>query len=362
MEKLSKLLEINHSELARLVRFYLHGLQGGLQVALTELPEDPGANLAKEVLGELEGILRSPTSTPIENISHSLEDIFEPVTSNYSSKLSGIKHNFETDKELRFYLGDFQLLSNNDADLWQEMQLKLLRVPETLAESWREKLPDFSNQRSPIQLPFTRDEHIYPGLEFSTKTKLDVRVAVETSDSDVYFLATVLSTYIKFIEAIDPDLHHAFKPVNRFGVKSLATKDEKSKYIAALIDCFQRAKTAAKNIDPADNLRARIDLDEAINSLVYQPPVDRDSWWGKLQQEARRTLKKAAESARKAGHTVQIRELWGAYADIRAYSKDDLELDSGGRSGEVLACLRVYAKIDDEVLPGRVLYRSFFQS
>ncbi|MFB2917049.1 hypothetical protein [Aerosakkonema funiforme] len=361
MEKLSKLLEINHSELARLVRFYLRGLQGGLQVALTELPDDSGANLAKEVLGELEGILRSPISKPIENVSPSLEDIFEPVPSNYSSKLSGIKQNFETDKELRFYLGDFQLLSNNDADLWQEMQLKLLRVPETLAESWREKLPDFSNKRSPIQLPFTRDENIYPGLQFYTKTKLDARVAVETSDSDVYFLATVASTYIKFIEAIDPDLHHAFKPVNRFGVKSLATKDEKSKYIAALIDCFQRAKTAAKNIDPADNLRARIDLDEAINSLVYQPPVDRNSWWGKLQQESRRTLREAAESARKAGHTVQIRELWDVYADIRAYSKDDLELDSGGRSGEVLACLRVYAKIDDEVLPGRVLYRSFFQ-
>ena len=55
---------------------------------------------------------------------------------------------------------------------------------------------------------------------------------------------------------------------------------------------------------------------------------------------------------------MQFRPLWGPYADVRAFSKDDLELDNGGIQGEVLACLRVYAKINDEELKGRVLFRS----
>jgi hypothetical protein len=91
---------------------------------------------------------------------------------------------------------------------------------------------------------------------------------------------------------------------------------------------------------------------------VYLPTSDRYSWWGKLQLEARRTLDPAIERARKAGYQVQIRPLWGTYADIFNWSKDDLQLDIGGVRGEVSACLRVYAKINDEVLPGRVLFRS----
>jgi len=40
--------------------------------------------------------------------------------------------------------------------------------------------------------------------------------------------------------------------------------------------------------DPVATLRAWIDLDEAIHSLVFVPPAERYSWCGKLQQESRR--------------------------------------------------------------------------
>lgn len=127
--------------------------------------------------------------------------------------------------------------------------------------------------------------------------------------------------------------------------------------MTALVDRFQRVLTST-NGDPAIALRARLDLDEAIHSLVYLPPCDRFSWWGKLQQEARRTLDGVVEKARDAGYQIQIRPLWGTYADIYTWSKDDLQLEIGGIPGEVSACLRVYAKINDEVIPGRVLFRS----
>ena len=132
---------------------------------------------------------------------------------------------------------------------------------------------------------------------------------------------------------------------------------DKPKYIAALIERYHKVKVTFNTINLIA-LRARLDLDEAIHSLVYSPCVDRFSWWGKLQQEARRTLDTAAQQARQAGINVQIRPLWGTYADIYSFSKDDLQIETGGIPGEVSACLRVYAKINNEILPGRVLFRS----
>ncbi|MEN2383518.1 MAG: hypothetical protein KA716_32185 [Gloeotrichia echinulata DEX184] len=39
-------------------------------------------------------------------------------------------------------------------------------------------------------------------------------------------------------------------------------------------------------------------------------------------------------------------------------SKDNLRLQFGGNPGDVVACLRVYAKINEQEFPGRVLFRS----
>ena len=65
-----------------------------------------------------------------------------------------------------------------------------------------------------------------------------------------------------------------------------------------------------------------------------------------------------ADKANNAGYDVRIRQLSGLYADICAFSKDDLQLDCGGTPGEVLTCLRVYARINQEDCLGRVIFRS----
>jgi len=64
------------------------------------------------------------------------------------------------------------------------------------------------------------------------------------------------------------------------------------------------------------------------------------------------------EQAMGAGYDVRIKQLSGLYADICALSKDDLQLDCGGNPGEVLTCLRVYTRINQEESPGRVIFRS----
>lgn len=381
MQHLSRLLEIENSNLAWVLRLGLHGLRTQLQEALkiATATTDPGNSVCEELLRELDLLLElantpelthEETTAPAKD-NASWEDVLEPVAGDL--KLRPICEALLADRELISYIGQYEFYSTSDADLWNEMQHLLLRVPEKLAHTWREYLVKAISQVGAVEdkqlyssLPFTRNECIYPGLTgkvkasglwFSERVGFDSRLMVERRSGELNFLAGVVSTCLKFIES-DPSVHHALKSVDRFGVRSLSLESEKSKYITALIDRFRRVQATADNTDPTVALRARLDLDEAIHSLVYLPCGDRYSWWGKLQQEARRTLDQVVEKARHAGHQVQIRPLWGTYADVFNWSKDDLQLDIGGVPGEVSACLRVYAKIDDEVLPGRVLFRS----
>jgi hypothetical protein len=382
MQHLSKLLKIDDSNLAWVLRLGLHGLRTQLQEALKIATIDPGSSACQELLRELDILLEvasqqkslsSETVLSTED-SSSWEDVLEPVTSELKGelKLKQIGEALLSDRELSNYIGDYQFLSTNDADLWNQMQRLLLRVPEKVAHAWQERILTEASQvgatedKPHLSLPFTRKECIYPGLTgkikatglcLSDQVDFDPRLTMERYDGEIDLLAGVVCICLKFIE-LDSSLHHALKSVDRFGVRSLNDEREKSKYVTALIDRFRRVQTTADHVDPVVVLRARLDLDEAIHSLVYLPCADRYSWWGKLQQEARRTLDQVVEKTRDAGYHVQIRPLWGTYADIFNWSKDDLQLDIGGVRGEVSACLRVYAKINDEVLPGRVLFRS----
>lgn len=381
MQHLSRLLKMDNSNLSWVLRLGLHGLRTQLQEALKTATIDPGSSACQELLRELDILLEvasQPEFLTSEVLStedsSSWEDVLEPVTGEQKGelKLKQIGQALLSDREILNYIGDYQFISTNDADLWNEMQRLLLRVPEKVAHAWQEDILTQASQvgatedKLHLSLPFTRNEYIYPGLRgkikatglcLSDQVNFEPRLTMETHDGDLDLLAGVVSICLKFIE-LDSSLHHALKSVDRFGVRSLNDEREKSKYVTALIDRFRRVQTTTDNVDPIVILRARLDLDEAIHSLVHLPCADRYSWWGKLQQEARRTLDQVVERARDASNHVQIRPLWGTYADIFNWSKDDLQLDIGGVRGEVSTCLRVYAKINDEVLPGRVLFRS----
>lgn len=377
INKINQLLNTKDSKLAWLLRLKLLGLRTELQEALKTEVSDPGSNTCREILQELDVILNSQSQSDNTEQDSPWEDVFEPVKNqqlpqtSHELKLKPIAENVLLHKELSQHIGEYHFYSTDDAQLWNEMQRLLLRVPQTQADKLRSQissqlitLSTTEDKASLQQLPFSTPEHIYPGLKgniqawglcFSNTVNFDQRLQIQRSGTELDILAGVVSTCLKFIE-VDPHLHHALRSVDRFGVRSLRLAD-KPKYIAALIERFHKVKVTF-NTNNLISLRARLDLDEAIHSLTYLPCVDRFSWWGKLQQEARRTLDTAAQQARKAGINVQIRPLWGTYADIYSFSKDDLQIETGGIPGEVSACLRVYAKINDEVLPGRVLFRS----
>jgi hypothetical protein len=367
MQHLHQLLKIENSELAKLLRFSLCGIEAALNQARQEFPKDPGVEVCEKVLQELHYLLQ-PTLPPSEMAEE------ETIIQSNQPKLTHLKEAFESDAELSLYLGNSPLQSQTDADLWNEIQRKLLRIPEDLATFWRERALDLAQQAGAIkdnshlyQLPFIRDEIIYPGLSGSVNIQglcLSQAAFLKSEfyqphiSEDLQLLTSFVLLYLKFIE-IDPDLHHALKSIFSFDVVPLHSKPEQqTQYIEAFIDRWHRLQKAEENADYLSILRAGIDMDEAVHSLVFVPPAERYSWWGKLQQESRRLLKKMALAANNTGHDVRIRQLSGLYADVCALSKDDLQLDCGGIPGEVLTCLRVYARINQEELPGRVIFRS----
>jgi hypothetical protein len=370
MQHLKKLLAIENSTLAQLLRYSLHGLEATLKKAQAEYPDDAGADVCDEVLREIHYLLQVKEEVKEEKPEQAIAFIPPPTT----SKLDYLRAAFDSDSELSFYLGESPLYSQTDADLWHEIHRKLLRVPEDLAEFWRQRALELVQEVGAIadnsrlyHLPFIRDEIIYPGLSgtvispglcLSHKAFEQTNMISEDASEELTLLAGFLVLFIKFIE-IEPELYHALKSVFSFDVIPLSSQPEqKTQYIEALTDRFQRTKKAEEIADPLLMLRAWIDMDEAIHSLTFVPPAERYSWWGKLQQESRRALKKIVAIATNAGYEVRIRQLTGIYADICALTKDDLQLDCGGIPGEVLTCLRVYAKINNEEIPGRVIFRS----
>jgi hypothetical protein len=372
MRHLHKLLTTQNSELAKILRFNLYGLAATLTQANQEYPIDPGIERCEALLQELHQLLEpAPVKDP--RLVEEVGDLKEHELRN-EPKLLKLKDAFNDDPELKFYLGNSHIQSQIDGEIWNEIHRKLLRVPEYLATSWRDKALIFIQEIGAMaddhhleQLPFVRDEIIYPGLSGTVKAKglclsqtalVNSEIAQTHLSENLHLIAGFLLLYIKFIE-IDSDLHHALKSVFSFDVVSLHSKSEqRHQYIDALSDRFHRIQKCEDNTDTILNLCAWIDMDEAIHSLVFIPPAERYSWWGKLQKESRLLLRKAADKAVKAGNEVRLKQLSGLYADVCEFSKDDLQLDCGGNPGEVLTCLRVYARINQQQYPGRVIFRT----
>ena len=375
MQHLHKLLTIENSELAKILRFNLYGLAATLTKANQEYPLDAGCQVCEELLQELHQLLEPSFSDPrlLQEVGDLKGDLKQLELTN-ELKLLKLKEIFNHSPELNSYLGNSQIQSQTDAEIWNEIHRKLLRVPEDVATFWRHKALELAQEVGAIadnvnldELPFVRDEIIYPGLSGTVKAKglclsqtalVNAEISQTHLSENLYLIAGFLLLYIKFIE-IDADLHHALKSVFSFDVVSLSAKlEQRHQYIDALSDRLHRIQKIDENIDAVLNLCAWIDMDEAIHSLVFIPPAERYSWWGKLQKESRLLLRKAADKAIKAGNQVRLKQLSGLYADVCEFSKDDLQLDCGGNPGEVLTCLRVYAKINQQHYPGRVIFRT----
>jgi hypothetical protein len=358
------------SRAAQALRWGLRGLGASLQAALEDLPDDPGRDEVRALLSALDSLLGTSSAFSGPALPADGPAELPPVAESTAGapRLLPLAHAVAADPSFRELLDGAPLREGTDDEIWNDVQRLLLRVPPELAEEWRRRCLDHAAQAGGrpddsrcAVVPLGRDEIIYPGLtgafqatglRSAAAAPLDGRVQ-EPSDPDLRFLAGVTSAYLWFIEQ-DPHLHHCLQSVFRFGVPPL-TGDQRQRYREELLRRWGRVCSGAQARGPRERMKDHLDLDEALHSLVYQPPADAQSWWGRLQGQARDVLFRARDRA--SGCNAHLQLLGGSFADVNRLAPDSLQVDYGV-PGEVVACLRVWARLDGEELKGRVLYRS----
>jgi hypothetical protein len=378
---IDRLLARTDSRAAQALRWGLRGLGASLQAALNDIPDDPGSEELRELLSALDSLLGSASvfagpTLPVDELEVSPASRAGPgvpgaarlAAPTAEPGLLPLARAVADDARFREALNRAPLRQGSDDEIWNDVQRLLLRVSPELAVEWQQRCLAYAQDAGgrpddarTTLLPLGRDEVIYPGLtgaieatglRSSVTAPSDARVA-ESSDEELRPLASIVSSYLWFIEH-DPHLHHCLQSVFRFGVAPLAG-DQRQRYQAELLRRWERVRSGTQGLK--ERLKAHLDLDEALHSLVYQPLADTRSWWGRLQAQARDTLLQARDRAARTGCHVHLQLLSGNFADVNHLAPNSLQVDFGV-PGEVAACLRVWARIDGEELKGRVLYRS----
>jgi hypothetical protein len=362
------------SRASQALRWGLRGLGASLRAVLEDVPDDPGCEELRGFLSALDSVLEPagsfsgpalPVDGPGEPTPRSPAEL-APAADNKAAapRLLPLARAVAADPRFREVLQRSPLREDTDDGIWNDVQRLLLRAPPELADEWRQRCLTLAGQvggrpdeAHAAILPLGREELIYPGLTGAVQTgglrataPLDPRVG-EPPDRNLRPLACVTSAYLWFIEQ-DRHLHHCLQSVFRFGVPLLAG-DQRLRYQAELLRRWERVCSVTES----PGLKEHLDLDEALNSLVYQPLADSRSWWGRLQGQARETLLQARDRAVRVGYHVHLQVLGGSFADVSRLAPDSLQVDFGV-PGEVATCLRVWARIDGEEFKGRVLYRS----
>jgi hypothetical protein len=366
------LLSRRDGQAAQALRWSLCAMRGCLLAALDEGPNDPGARAARDLVAELDVLLGSPSQVP-EAPSTAAQEPSSP----HVPRLSALARAVATDTLLRNELGDSLPCGGDDVTIWNEVQRRLLRVSPDLADAWRRRCREeaLRNGAQPddatvTALPVPQDRVLYPGLGGSIQAlglrttasaPLDARVGARSDDADVQTLAGLVSAALWFCTN-DRDLHHSLQGVYRFGVVPMVG-EQRDRYVDELLRRWRRVRDrpalpppSATNHWLKEYLKERIELDEALHSMVYLPPAAPDSWWGWFQAQARLALFRARDRVIQSGCTARLQRLAGSFPAISDLSDDNLHVDHG-TPGEVVACLRVYARIDGEEFRGRVLYR-----
>jgi hypothetical protein len=362
---------------AEALRWSLHALRGCLQAALDEAPDDPGAPAARDLIAELDALIDT-RETPPGSRPPAVSGSAAPDQRG-ASILEPLARAMAADPRVEAELGPAAATRVTDEDAaWNALQRRLLRASPMLATSWRRRLLEAAVQggarasdASAIALPGPDDELLYPGLEGSMRATglrtspaaaLHPQVAAPPDDADLRLLARLVSAALWFV-ANDAELHHALQGVYRFGLVRLVG-EQRERYVEELLRRWRRVCDRSP-VPPADAtrpwlkeyLRERIELDEALNSLIYLPPAHSDSWWAQLQGQARLALFRARDRVVNAGCPARLQRLAGSFPTVSSLADDSNLHVEYGTPGEVVACLRVYARIDGDDLRGRALYR-----
>jgi hypothetical protein len=370
LDDLERVLELD-TPLALQTRCLIRGLVAGLEEAADlSPPNDPAQTHAEHVLKSLRQLLasRSPgaSETRIDmpeaspDTEGSMDTGIAPLR--HSDLLEALAAEMFGSAEVQEASGGLATPARGEGGFWRTMQHALLRLSADGRAAWQLRLETATENQlastEPMeQIASDRDEVVYPpfgsvsGLRLSTTAPLHPRLDAvpEATRSDP--AAQLVSALLWFVDH-EPTLKHVYRPLYAFGFAAI---DER--FSTELLERLRRVLQSQKEGDPIKHLRTRIDLDETVHSLTFDPLPAPDSWWRSLQQRSRDRLFELRQELLDTGLAVHLQVLTDRYAEIRGFTKDDLGVDRCGKPGEVVSCLRVYARIDQQVYPGRVIYR-----
>jgi hypothetical protein len=192
-----------------------------------------------------------------------------------------------------------------------------------------------------------------PGLRESAEAAPAswITAAAPAAPPALHVLAGQLDRMIE----IDAEVCHALEPRRRTGFHPLNDdtnrRDVRTDLRYTLEDL---AAAPAASVAALEALRR---VDEVICSVVHVPPADPESWWGRLAARSRALLTQAAADLRRRGENVEIRAVpLGDYAEHRDLIGSNIACPAPGHpESEVLACLRVWLRVDNDRRLGRVV-------
>ncbi|MCS7270217.1 MAG: hypothetical protein NZ703_03960, partial [Gemmataceae bacterium] len=169
----------------------------------------------------------------------------------------------------------------------QVLWLVTHRVAAEVAERWQRQWRELAGElrehpqvliagpRTALLLP-PIDKTDAPVVRMDPGAALDQRLPLRLGDHPLLQgMARACSAALWFIEN-DPLLHYAWHPINRFGLRPF-DDDSRNRYIEALITCFAALQEAVERNEIRNVVIKWLELDEGINSLMYDPVPHPDS-------------------------------------------------------------------------------------
>ncbi|QDQ15643.1 hypothetical protein [Streptomyces spectabilis] len=286
-------------------------------------------------------------------------------------------------QECATFLGPLAVPEGDDtAALWRWFQLTLLRLPSTYATRWRARAADLAvaartapEERWDEWRALDGVEVVLPPLPRAGVTGVRLGAAgpladwavtaaggvhsvlPASADRSPLALCVVLSGWVAELAALDRQLHHCLESVAHRGVIPLCDAELRAPYRHELAQRLGRL--ARQTPGSAEELRAALAVDEALCSVLHLPPAAPGSWWARVAEASQRMVLELRRRVRDNGGDVAVQVLAPTYREARRRTGgNDIPLDAGGRKGQVLAGLRLWASVEGRELPGRVVYRA----
>lgn len=365
MEAARHLLHTHASTLALLLRYQLVGLRTSLAKALAEHPDDAGVAHCRGLLAELDGLLDS-CSERGAGIAMPTAELPGPV--HQPDALADVLVELARRPAAPAWLGGLGP-EISTVQLWRRLYLASLRLPPVHAQEWRTVLADavaelgLKTDDCWRTIPAVGDDTVLippvagqPGWRTSAHAPVAADIAerlqidpADSSGSDRWTLATLATSVVGLAE-VDDDLWLGLESVLYRGLGHL-DDSTRPMYRRDLLDRLSAYANEAP--ESMASFGALLLVDEALNSIVHRPVAAPGSWWARLGERSRSVVFRAQQ--RHSAVSVQL--LARQYREVKTMTDgNDVRVDDAGGTGNVLACLRLWARVEGRELPGRVMY------